>query len=204
MNVNSTHKATVMVMAAEYTDTSTDTIPSEEPVTSIIESAESTSPETVYVETTSAATETTKPETTVTSETAVPETIVVETSPPRADSRDADIEMIARIVHAEARADSEAGQRAVACVILNRVESGYFPDTVYDVVFESGQFSTAGGVKYYSGIPENCYRSAVAVYDGLRELPRNALFFKSDSCHANWSYTVWGTIGGNTFYLYGD
>ena len=53
-----------------------------------------------------------------------------------------DIELAARVVHAEAGNQDLKGKRLVAAVILNRIDSGDFPDTVSDVVFQRNQFST--------------------------------------------------------------
>ena len=53
-----------------------------------------------------------------------------------------DIELAARVVHAEAGNQDLKGKRLVAAVILNRIDSEDFPDTVKDVVFQRHQFST--------------------------------------------------------------
>ena len=45
-------------------------------------------------------------------------------------------ELLARLVHAEAKGESYAGKVAVATVVLNRVDSDLFPDSVNDVVYE--------------------------------------------------------------------
>lgn len=48
----------------------------------------------------------------------------------------ADLECLSTAVYFEARGESQSGQAAVAQVILNRVESGAFPDSVCGVVYE--------------------------------------------------------------------
>lgn len=50
---------------------------------------------------------------------------------------------IAKLVFLEARGEPDEGQRAVIEVILNRVLSGSFPNTINGVIFQSGQFSPA-------------------------------------------------------------
>ena len=50
-------------------------------------------------------------------------------------------ELLARLVYAEARGEPPEGQIAVAAVVLNRVRSRTFPDTVWDVIHEPGQFT---------------------------------------------------------------
>lgn len=49
--------------------------------------------------------------------------------------------MMANAVYGEARGEPYIGQVAVAAVILNRVESASFPDTVYGVIFEPRAFT---------------------------------------------------------------
>ena len=52
----------------------------------------------------------------------------------------ADIVLIGKIVHHEAGNQSDLGKRLVADTILNRVESDKFPDTVYEVINQPGQY----------------------------------------------------------------
>ncbi len=52
-----------------------------------------------------------------------------------------DVYLIAKVIAAEARGESYTGQVAVGAVILNRVASPSFPDTVAGVVYQSGAFS---------------------------------------------------------------
>ena len=54
-----------------------------------------------------------------------------------------EVDLLARLVYLEARGECEAGQQAVAEVVLNRVLSDQFPDTVEDVIFQPGQFAPA-------------------------------------------------------------
>lgn len=48
---------------------------------------------------------------------------------------------LALAVYYESRGESLRGQRAVASVVMNRVRSPRFPDTVCEVIFQRGQFS---------------------------------------------------------------
>lgn len=52
-------------------------------------------------------------------------------------------DMLARLVYHEARGESFEGQVAVVEVVLNRVQSASFPNTVAEVIFAPGQFSPA-------------------------------------------------------------
>lgn len=53
-----------------------------------------------------------------------------------------EIELIALLTMAEAEGESEYGKRLVIDTILNRVDSDQFPDTVYGVVYQKGQFTS--------------------------------------------------------------
>ena len=52
-----------------------------------------------------------------------------------------DFYLLAKVIAAEARGESYTGQVAVGAVVLNRVESSSFPDTVAGVVYQKGAFS---------------------------------------------------------------
>lgn len=52
-----------------------------------------------------------------------------------------DIELIALVTMAEAEGECEEGKRLVIDTILNRVDSGHFPDTVCEVIYQPNQFS---------------------------------------------------------------
>ena len=53
-----------------------------------------------------------------------------------------DMELIALITMAEAEGESERGKRLVVSTILNRMDSEYFPDSVEEVIYQPGQFSS--------------------------------------------------------------
>lgn len=51
-----------------------------------------------------------------------------------------DLNLLARLVYAEARGEPYTGQVAVASVVLNRVKSSSFPNSVAGVIYQSGAF----------------------------------------------------------------
>lgn len=52
-----------------------------------------------------------------------------------------DVYLLAKVIAAEARGESYTGQVAVGAVVLNRVDSASFPDTVSGVIYQKGAFS---------------------------------------------------------------
>lgn len=90
-------------------------------------------------------------------------------------------EILCRIVEAEAGNEDETGRILVANVVMNRVNSSRFPDTVQDVVFQKSgrkyQFSpVATGSYYYVNVSEKT-REAVRRALGGEDLSQGALYF---------------------------
>lgn len=61
---------------------------------------------------------------------------------------ESDINLIARVVYGEARGESYTGQVAVAAVILNRVKSSSFPNSVSGVIYQNGAFDAVADGQY--------------------------------------------------------
>ncbi len=55
-------------------------------------------------------------------------------------SSSSSLDLLARVVHGEARGEPYTGQVAVAAIVLNRVKSSSFPNTIAGVVYERGAF----------------------------------------------------------------
>ena len=53
---------------------------------------------------------------------------------------DSNLYLLARLVHGEARGEPYTGKVAVAAVVLNRVRSASFPNTIAGVIYQSGAF----------------------------------------------------------------
>lgn len=74
---------------------------------------------------------------------------VEETPPPATEEpteeisrvSDEEIELLALITMAEAEGECEEGKRLVIDTVLNRVDSPYFPDTIYEVIYQPYHFS---------------------------------------------------------------
>ena len=55
-------------------------------------------------------------------------------------SNSSNLNLLARLVYGEARGEPYTGQVAVAAVVLNRVKSSSFPNTISGVIYQSGAF----------------------------------------------------------------
>ena len=99
------------------------------------------------------------------------------------DLTDEELEVLLRIVEAEAGSEDEDGRLLVANVVLNRVESDKFPSTIKDVVFQRDngvtQFSPVSSGRYYKvKISE---KTIAAVNRALKgeNISQGALYFAS-------------------------
>ena len=108
---------------------------------------------------------------------------------------DDEIETLARLVYLEARGESATGQQAVAEVVLNRVLSPSFPGNVYDVIYQSGQFTPAGSIAYTTATQAQ-YDAVAAALSGPNILPQQVLYFAQGQ---NGRTNVWGWIGNHCF-----
>ncbi len=82
-----------------------------------------------------------------------------------------DLRLLASLIHCEAGNETYNGKLAVGAVVMNRVRSGAYPDTISGVIFASGQFTPALNGKvarvYMSGnIADGCYEAAQAAING--------------------------------------
>lgn len=91
-----------------------------------------------------------------------------------------DDEILLKIAMAEAEGESTEGKALVMLVVLNRVWSDGFPDSIEEVVFQERQFSvTLDGGRYYTTTPNrDCYEALELVRHGWDE-SQGALFFES-------------------------
>ena len=86
---------------------------------------------------------------------------------------DADTTMLlAALIHCEAGGESYEGQVAVGAVVMNRVRSSAYPDTIHGVIYASGQFTPAQSGKlnrvYESGkIYSSCIKAAEEALAGV-------------------------------------
>lgn len=111
------------------------------------------------------------------------------------------IDLLARLVRAEAQGEPYAGQVAVAAVIINRVRSPLFPDDVYSIVYQPGQFETVSSGRINEPAEEQHFRAVLDALAGT-DPTRGALFFFNPSRTKNrymHSLPVAARIGRHTF-----
>lgn len=78
----------------------------------------------------------------------------------------ADVELLAKIISAEARGESYEGQVAVGAVVLNRVSHPSFPDSISGVVYQKGAFSAVNDSNWYEPVADSAKRAAKDAING--------------------------------------
>ena len=102
---------------------------------------------------------------------------------------DRDLQLMANAVYGEARGEPYEGQVAVAAVILNRLESNDFPDSISGIIFQPGAFTAVADGQIWL---EPNARAKEAVIDALNgwDPSENALYyFNPETATSNWIWT---------------
>ena len=90
-----------------------------------------------------------------------------------------DLQLMARAINGEARGESYEGQVAVGAVILNRVKSSEFPNTIAGVIYEPGAFTAVYDGQINQPIDESStvYKAAQDALNGWDPTNRMLILF---------------------------
>lgn len=111
---------------------------------------------------------------------------------------------LARIVQVEAGNELYEGKLAVANVILNRVKSPKYPDTIYDVIFQPNQFPPAANGMLNNITPnDDCYAAAAEAMSGVNNIGECVSFCAASQTETSWvaqNMTFYARVGNHCFY----
>ena len=112
-----------------------------------------------------------------------------------------ELNLLARCVYSEARGEPYTGQVAVAAVVLNRVRSSSFPNTVSGVIYQPGAFTAVSDGQINLTPNETAYKAARDALNGWD--PTNGCLYYYNPATATskwiWSLKVELTIGRHSF-----
>lgn len=108
--------------------------------------------------------------------------------------------LLANLIYCEAGAEPYVGQVAVGSVVINRVLSSVYPDTIVGVIYQSGQFSPVASGRLALALAEgratpSCYQAADEVMAGTTTVG-NCVYFRTPVDGITPRYR----IGGHIFY----
>ena len=113
------------------------------------------------------------------------------------------VELLARLINGEARGEPYEGQVAVGAVILNRVKSPEFPNTIVGVIYQKGQFSCVTDGQFDEPMEEGTtvYKAAQDAMNGSDPTNGALYFYNPKKTKSKWLYSlpVVATIGEHKF-----
>ena len=118
-----------------------------------------------------------------------------------AQSTSGDVDLLARLISAEARGEPYIGQVAVGAVVLNRVESPAFPATMSGVIYQKGAFSCVDDGQFWKPVADSAYRAARDALNGSDPSGGALYYFNPATATSKW---IWSrplivTIGNHRF-----
>ncbi len=139
--------------------------------------------------------------------------------PKRLEHANAERDCLAQAIYHEARGESQAGQLAVANVIVNRARSGKFPDTLCGVIYQNadkgryrcqftfacdGRAETVGERRAWArskDLAQQVY-AEFALGENVGAVPRSTLYYHTTAVNPSWANTfdAVAQIGSHIFY----
>ena len=113
----------------------------------------------------------------------------------------ADHRLLSKLVYAEARGESYKGQVAVAAVVLNRVKSASFPNTISGVIYQNGAFSCVSNGSINNTPNSTAIRAALDALNGWDPTGGCLYYYNPNKTSDTWirTRTVKTVIGNHHF-----
>lgn len=114
-----------------------------------------------------------------------------------------DLYLLAKCVHAEARGEPYVGKVAVAAVILNRVKSSQFPNTIAGVIYQPYAFTAVTDGQINLEPDKTAYNAARDAMNGWDPTYGSLFYYNPAKTTSKWIYSrqVVTTIGDHVFAL---
>ena len=112
-----------------------------------------------------------------------------------------EVELLARVIHGEARGENFEGQVAVGAVVLNRLKDPRFPKTIGGVVNQAGAFTAVADKQIKLAPNDQAYKAAEAAFAGQDPTSGALFYFNPRLATDRWitTRTVVKRIGNHTF-----
>jgi len=112
-----------------------------------------------------------------------------------------DLYWLSRAVHGEARGEIYTGQVAVAAVIINRLQSPQFPDTIKGVIFEQLAFTAVADGQIYLKPNATALKAAREALTGIDPSNGALYYWNPDKATSKWIWTrsIIKRIGNHVF-----
>ncbi|MFD0696862.1 spore cortex-lytic enzyme [Paenibacillus sp. GCM10027628] len=105
-----------------------------------------------------------------------------------------DLDVLAKIIYSEARGESYEGQVAVGAVVMNRLKSGKFPNSIEGIAFQPGAFTAVSDGQYWLTPDRTAYLAAQDAVKGWDPTKGALYYFNPDTATSAWIWSRPQTI----------
>ncbi|MBM7625116.1 cell wall hydrolase [Sporohalobacter salinus] len=116
-----------------------------------------------------------------------------------------ELDLLSRLVHAEALGESYKGKVAVAAVVLNRVEDSKFPNTISEVIYQPLAFEPVMNGRIYHPADNDSIKAVKAALNGWDPTNNSLYFYNPTKVYSPynwiWSRTITTRIDNHVFAL---
>ncbi len=114
---------------------------------------------------------------------------------------DSDVNLLARLIYGEARGESYVGQVAVGAVVMNRIKSSSFPNTMAGVIYQSYAFTAVADGQINLSPDANAKKAAQDAMNGWDPTYGAIYYYNPRTATSQWifSRTTTVTIGNHVF-----
>ena len=99
------------------------------------------------------------------------------------------VDLLARLISAEARGEPYSGQVAVGAVVLNRIKHPSFPNTLSGVIYQSGAFTCISDGQFNQPVAESAYRAARDALNGVDPSGGAIYYFNPSTATSAWIWS---------------
>lgn len=123
------------------------------------------------------------------------------TSTTTSSQSSSDLNLLAKIVYAEARGEPYSGQVAIAAVVLNRVKSASFPNTISGVIYQPYAFTAVNDGQINLTPNSTAYKAAQDALNGWDPTYGCVFYYNPKTATSSWIYSrkTVVTIGNHVF-----
>ncbi|UKS26498.1 spore cortex-lytic enzyme [Paenibacillus sp. HWE-109] len=100
-----------------------------------------------------------------------------------------DLDVLARVVYSEARGESYEGQVAVAAVVMNRLKSSQYANTIEGIVFAPGAFTAVSDGQYWLTPDSTAYKAAQDAVRGWDPTKGATYYFNPETATSAWIWS---------------
>ena len=100
-----------------------------------------------------------------------------------------DLNLLARLISAEARGEPYEGQVAVGAVVLNRVEHASFPNSIAEVIYQPWAFTCINDGQFDQPVVESAYRAAQDALNGWDPSYGAIYYFNPSTATSDWIWS---------------